>query len=109
LSRFNQTKGIPAAQKSAVWHRIVGAAKAHGIQVSDEEGKNALRAIRAGDGDPAEMCACDCGPCENGQCAMCTKEDCEDDNCDHGGGEDLTDADRQAMIEGLERRLSQFE
>lgn len=37
LARFNQTKGIPDGEKEKVWHRIVGAAKAHGIEVKDEE------------------------------------------------------------------------
>ncbi len=33
LSRFNQTDGIPAAQKHEVAQRVIGAAKKHGIEV----------------------------------------------------------------------------
>jgi len=31
MSRFSKNKGIPAAQASEVWQRIVGAARAHGM------------------------------------------------------------------------------
>jgi HK97 family phage prohead protease len=37
IGRFPQTKGIPNSEKSAVWHKIVGAAKAHGIKVNEEK------------------------------------------------------------------------
>ena len=37
LSRFNQTQGIPAGERSKVYQRIVSAAKQHGIDVSDEK------------------------------------------------------------------------
>lgn len=37
LARFPDTKGIPQTDKSMVWHKIVGAAKAHGIKVNEEK------------------------------------------------------------------------
>jgi HK97 family phage prohead protease len=39
LARFNQTKGIPADKKAAVYRKIVAAAKKFGIEVSDEDKK----------------------------------------------------------------------
>jgi Escherichia/Staphylococcus phage prohead protease len=39
LARFNQTKGIPADKKDAVWNKIVAAAKKYGIKVSEEDSK----------------------------------------------------------------------
>lgn len=37
IARFPDTKGIPASESSAVWHKIVGAAKAHGIKVNEKK------------------------------------------------------------------------
>jgi len=37
LVRFAEVKGIPAAQASEVWQRIVGAARAHGIDANPRQ------------------------------------------------------------------------
>ena len=37
LARFNQTEGIPASEQAHIYAKIVGAAKAHGIQVTAEK------------------------------------------------------------------------
>ena len=37
MSRFSETKGIPAAQASEVWQRILGAARAHGIDANPRQ------------------------------------------------------------------------
>lgn len=37
LARFNQTQGIPADKKDAVWKRIVAACKKFGVKVSEED------------------------------------------------------------------------
>lgn len=39
LARFNQTEGIPADQKAGVWRKIKKAAKAFGIEVSEENSR----------------------------------------------------------------------
>lgn len=39
LARFNQTKGIPDDKKADVKAKIVAAAKAHGVEVDEDEGK----------------------------------------------------------------------
>jgi hypothetical protein len=39
LARFNQSKGIPVAEKSKVRGRIVSAAKKHGVDVASEQEK----------------------------------------------------------------------
>lgn len=45
LSRFSQTKGIPAEEKPKVWKRIVAAAKAHDIKVSEEDSLRATQVL----------------------------------------------------------------
>lgn len=45
LSRFGQTKGIPAGDKTKVWKRIVAAAKKHGIKVSEEDSIRAATSL----------------------------------------------------------------
>lgn len=45
LSRFSQTKGIPAEEKPKVWKRIVAAAKKHGIKVSEEDSVRAAASL----------------------------------------------------------------
>lgn len=111
LARFSQTKGIPSGEKDRVWHRIVGAAKAHGIHVSDEEDSRSRRLRRdAQDGDPENdkngpagmdgdgeygQCACDCSSCQSGICASCTDEDCDDENCEHDGDSPDGDSERE--------------
>jgi hypothetical protein len=46
LSRFNQTKGIPASEKEGVWEKILRAAKKFGIKVSEDSDKVALSVVR---------------------------------------------------------------
>lgn len=46
LARFPDTKGIPASDSSAVWHKIVGAAKAHGIKVNEKKSLDVVVEVR---------------------------------------------------------------
>src|SRR6185437_9479419 len=41
IARFAETKGIPEAERSNVWQRIIGAARAHGIAVQEAEQSSA--------------------------------------------------------------------
>lgn len=86
MSRFSQTKGIPAAEKSKVWDKIVAAAKSHGIDVSDDDNGRAARAAQS------DECNCDCDECEDGNCMDCSDANCTDPNCDHDGSRALTRA-----------------
>jgi HK97 family phage prohead protease len=54
LARFPDTKGIPASESSAVYHKIVGAAKAHGIKVKGENSLPVASELRA-DADVAAI------------------------------------------------------
>jgi HK97 family phage prohead protease len=98
LSRFGQTKGIPADQKDKVWKKIVAAAKKHDIKVSEE---NSRRAMEAGATESSpNTCDCECGPCTSGDCASCDSEECTEENCDHGQPvpeEGISDAERARM------------
>jgi HK97 family phage prohead protease len=45
LARFNQTQGIPAAEKAGVYKKIVAAAKKFGIDVSEDDTARMLREL----------------------------------------------------------------
>ncbi|HLZ08961.1 MAG TPA: HK97 family phage prohead protease [Chloroflexota bacterium] len=102
LSRFSQTKGIPAEEKPKVWKRIVAAAKKHGIKVSEED---SIRAAAAGAGEAVDMdCGCSCDECQDNDCPNCSNEECDDEGCradgctmqaedDNEGGRAAKDAD----------------
>lgn len=45
LARFNQTQGIPAAEKKTVYNKIVAAAKKFGVDVSAEDNDRMLRSF----------------------------------------------------------------
>jgi hypothetical protein len=93
LSRFSQTKGIPADEKPKVWKRIVAAAKKHGIKVSEDNSARAaefcgLRADQIdgdeGSGPEPGECMCDCAACKDDDCENCSNEECDDPVCAEG-------------------------
>lgn len=100
LARFNQTKGIPADKKAGVWKKIVAAAKKAGVKVSESDSIRSLltpEQLRDME-DSAEQCDCDCASCQNGQCAMCSEDDCNDPNCDHGDGRAIVTAEERERL-----------
>lgn len=89
LARFDQTEGIPEKQKSEVYARIVGAAKAHGITVQ----KESLRDLDGCDPESPDY--------DEDNCNQDYDEDDDDDDDD----DDDADDTRSAHIALLMRRL----
>lgn len=75
VTEWSSTDMPDAVEKSKARDRIKAAAKKHGIELSEDDLKIAVKAN-------AE-CECTCPECEAGDCADCSNPDCEDPNCDH--------------------------
>jgi len=57
LHRFDQTKGIPASERAAVWFTLYGAAKAQGLNIERKEFADLNEAPMAAEPEPIRVTA----------------------------------------------------
>jgi len=88
ISRWSKTDMPDAAEKKLARGRILGAAKAHGIEVNEDSLE--LKGARNESVDPD--CECECTPCRTIGCSGCENDPCEAIGCDCPNHEEMSSA-----------------